>query len=193
MPKRKVIALASLSILSLFLLTGCGLMGGQKNVGEAIMSSQEMLDIPAVDFEAIDLEGNKVKLSDYRGKIVFLNFWATWCPPCLEEMPLLQEIHERYQGQDVVILAVSPTTLQLRGGTDDREAERQVREFIKEHGYTFPVLLDQGDKVWKIYQQRGIPTNYVIDAHGVIRYGFMGPYHSIEHLEWFIETVGNLS
>lgn len=177
-----------LALLGVFLLTGCSLMAKFRDP----LPLGEMLDIPAVDFEGVDLAGNKIKLSDYRGKIVFLNFWATWCPPCEEEMPLMQEIHDQYKDQGVVILAVSPTVLQLKGGTDDAEAERQVRQYIQEKGYTFPVILDKGSKAWSIYQQRGIPTNYVIDADGVIRYGFMGPFQSKEQMEMFIANLRSL-
>ena len=119
---------------------------------------KDMLDIPMEDFEAVDLEGNKHKLSDYKGKIIFLNFWGTWCPPCRKEMPYMQEIHDDYKDQDVVILAVSPTSVELRGGNDSKKAESKVKKFIEDSGYTFPVLLDKENEAWSLYQQRGIPT-----------------------------------
>lgn len=185
MPKRRIFLFGGLALLVWLLLMGYRLMAESKDP----LPLGEMLEIPAPDFEAVDLEGNKLKLSDFRGKIVFLNFWATWCPPCEEEMPLMQEIYEQYKDQGVVILAVSPTSVQLKGGTDDGEAERQVRRYIQEKGYTFPVILDKGSQAWKIYQQRGIPVNYVIDAKGVIRYGFMGPFQSKEQMEEFIANL----
>jgi cytochrome c-type biogenesis protein len=150
---------------------------------------KDMMEVPMEDFEAIDLDGNKVKLSDYKGKIIFLNFWATWCPPCREEMPFMQEIYDEYKGQDVVVLAVNSTSVELRGGTDSDKAESQTREFIKDKGYTFPVLLDKDDKAWSIYMQRGIPTNYIIDKQGIIRYGFSGAFHNKEQMIQLIENI----
>lgn len=150
---------------------------------------KEMMDIPMEDFQAVDFEGNKVKLSDYKGKIIFLNFWATWCPPCREEMPDMQEIYDKYKDQDVVILAVNSTSVELRGGTDSDKAEKQVRKFIKDNGFTFPVLFDKEDEAWSIYQQRGIPTNYIIDKQGIIRYAFAGAFQGKEHMEQLIENI----
>lgn len=147
------------------------------------------INLPSEDFELQDLEGNLVRLSDLRGQVVFLNFWATWCPPCREEMPHMQVFHERYQDQDVVVLAVSPTSVELRGGSSSSRAERQVRAFIEEEGFTFPVLLDTEDAVWSVYQQRGIPVNYVIDAQGMVRYLKPGAFLSVEEMEAFLEAA----
>jgi len=150
---------------------------------------KDMMDIPMEDFEAVGLDGNIIKLSDYKGKIIFLNFWATWCPPCIEEMPFLQEIYDEYKDQDVIILAVNSTSVELRGGTDSQKAESQTRKFIKEKGYTFPVLLDKEDEAWSIYMQRGIPTNYIIDKKGIIRYGFSGAFQNKEQMEQLIKNI----
>jgi cytochrome c-type biogenesis protein len=150
---------------------------------------KDMMDVPMEDFEAVDLDANYVKLSDYKGKIIFLNFWATWCPPCREEMPFMQEIYDEYKDQDVVILAVNSTSVELRGGTDSQKAESQTREFIKKQGYTFPVLLDKQDEAWSIYMQRGIPTNYIIDKKGIIRYGFSGAFQNKEQMAQLIENI----
>lgn len=101
----------------------------------------------------------------------------------------MQELYDKYKDQDVVILAVNPTSVELRGGTDSNKAENQVKKFIKERGYTSPVLLDKDDKAWSIYQQRGIPANYVIDKKGIIRYGFSGAFQSKEQMEMLIENI----
>lgn len=150
---------------------------------------QGMMDILMEDFEAVDLNGNSVKLSDYKGKIIFLNFWATWCPPCQEEMPYMQEVYNEYKDQDVVILAVNSTTVELRGGDDSAEAEKRAKAFIKDKGYTFPVLLDKNNDAWAIYQQRGIPANYVIDKQGIVRYAFAGAFPSKEQMIQYIENI----
>ena len=150
---------------------------------------KDMFDIPMEDFSAEDLKGNKVRLSDYKGKIIWLNFWATWCPPCKEEMPFMEELYKKYKDKDLVILAVAPTSVELKGGTNSNKAKKQVESFIKENGYTFPVLLDKEDKAWEIYQQRGIPANYIIDKQGIVRYVIPGAFASKEQVEYLIENV----
>lgn len=149
------------------------------------------IDRELEDFELVDLEGNKVVLSDYKDKIVFLNFWATWCPPCKAEMPHMQEIHDEYE--DVVILAVNSTSLELRGGSDSKKAKEKVAKFIKDEGYTFTVLLDSDDKVMDIYNSIypmiGIPTTFIIDKGGTIRYVRPGIFIDKEYMEKFIKLA----
>lgn len=151
------------------------------------------VDVAAKDFELEDLKGNKVKLSDYEGQIVFLNFWATWCPPCREEMPDMEEIHREYGNRGVAILAVNSTSMQLRGGSDSKKARKQVEEFIEQNGYTFPVLLDSDDKVLSKYNDivpiTGIPITFMIDKEGQIRYARLGPFTSKEQIEAFIALL----
>ncbi|AEE96699.1 peroxiredoxin family protein [Mahella australiensis] len=159
----------------------------QTALKEALLEG--MMDIPIEDFELEDLNGDKIKLSDYKGKIVLLNFWATWCPPCREEMPYFQEIYEEYKDYDVVVLTVNSTSVELRGGTDSEQAEKNARKFMEDNGYTFPVLLDKDDEVWAIYQQRGIPANYIIDKDGIVRYAFGGAYPNKEQIIQYIENI----
>jgi len=122
-------------------------------------------DLPlAKDFELVDLEGNTVKLSDYRGKIVLLNFWATWCGPCLKEMPEFNEASKDFENNgDAILLAVNLTTGGARGETEDK-----VRKFMNSNGYTMKVLLDKTGKVADQYKIYAIPTTYVIDKDGRI-------------------------
>ncbi|AVQ98233.1 redoxin domain-containing protein [Oceanobacillus sp. M65] len=117
----------------------------------------------APDFELKTLEGEQVRLSDYRGERVLLNFWSTWCPPCRQEMPDMQQF---FQDQDPVILAVNLTDTEVN--------QKTVREFIEEFGVTFPVLLDEKAKVSQLYRIQPIPTTYFIDAEGKIRYKAFG-------------------
>lgn len=114
----------------------------------------------APDFTLKTLDGEEVSLSDYRGKKVFLNFWASWCPPCRAEMPEMQEFHEKY-GDEVAIIAVNAT------GTERSEAV--MREYIEENGYTFTVLLDQDLTVNASYQALSLPTTYFINSQGIIQ------------------------
>ncbi|MEC9488009.1 MAG: redoxin domain-containing protein [Halanaerobium sp.] len=111
----------------------------------------------APDFTLNNLAGEEVRLSDYRGKMVFLNFWATWCPPCQQEMPSIQRLYEEREG--LVILAVN-----------SGEGRMKVDIFLKMNGYQFPVLLDPDGKVTgNKYLVRGIPTTYIIDEDGIIK------------------------
>lgn len=151
------------------------------------------LDKPSVDFELKDLNGNVVKLSDYKGQIVFLNFWATWCPPCREEMPDMESIHQQYDDNGVAILGVSSTEIELRGGSDEKKAEKQVKEYIDKEGFTFTIPLDTDSKVLgeynSIYPVTGIPTTFMIDREGVIRYARPGAFQGEEQLKAFIALL----
>jgi peroxiredoxin len=111
----------------------------------------------APDFELTTLDGETVKLSDYRGERVMLNFWATWCPPCRAEMPDMQKFHD---DTDVVILAVN-----LRGTESSTE---KVQDFIDERDLTFPILLDEETDVADQYQIQPIPSSFLINSDGRI-------------------------
>ncbi|APC47209.1 thiol:disulfide interchange protein [Virgibacillus halodenitrificans] len=117
----------------------------------------------APDFELVSTNEEKVKLSDYRGKKVMLNFWATWCPPCREEIPAMQNFYEE---KEIVILAVNLT---------QTEAKKQdVVDFMEMHRVTFPVLLDEASEVSNKYRIQPIPTTYMIDSQGKIRFKAYG-------------------
>lgn len=120
---------------------------------------------PAPAFTLNTLEGNKVNLEDFRGKVVLLNFWASWCPPCKAEMPAFEALHQAYLGQDFVILAVN-TTFQ-----DDLAAAQQ---FVDDNHLTFPILLDQDGKTSNSYQVLAMPSSYFIDREGFIRKVIIG-------------------
>ena len=106
------------------------------------------------DFTLTDLRGNSWTLKELRGKVVLLNFWATWCPPCRKEMPDLEALYTRFQSQGLVVLAIS-----------DEDSEK-VKPFIAERKITYPVLLDPGRKVNDLFQIEGIPKSFVYDRNG---------------------------
>ena len=114
-------------------------------------------DLPAVDFSLKDLSGQEQNLSSYAGKLVFLNFWATWCGPCRAEIPSMEELYLELQNQDFVIVAVN-----------SQEADKQVADFVENVGMSFPVLLDTAGRVGAAYSIRAIPTTYIIDPQGYI-------------------------
>ncbi len=112
---------------------------------------------PAPDFTLQDLDGHAVTLSDLRGQVVILNFWATWCGPCRLEMPLLQAAYTSQKDQGLIILAID---------LDDPAAD--VRDFRDALGLTFPVLLDPGTTITDLYRVRGWPTSYFINRDGFV-------------------------
>ena len=121
---------------------------------------------PAPDF-ALELPstGELIRLSDFRGRTVLLNFWATWCPPCRAEMPEFNEIYEaRLQDEDFVVIAV-----------DVQESDAQVQRFLDELGLAFPVAMDRDGAVAQHYEVRGLPATFLIDREGVLRHRIMGP------------------
>ncbi|AJD92980.1 peroxiredoxin [Jeotgalibacillus malaysiensis] len=122
--------------------------------------------VPAV--EVTTLDGEVVNLRDYQGKKVILNFWATWCPPCIAEMPHMQEYYENEAGdQNVEILAVNLTSKD--NGMD------KIESFVDDYGLSFPVLLDETGAIGDEFQAFTIPTTYLIDEEGVIQRKLMGP------------------
>ncbi len=114
-------------------------------------------DLPAVDFSLKDLSGQEQNLSSYAGKLVFLNFWATWCGPCRAEIPSMEELYLELQNQGFVIVALN-----------SQETDEQVADFVENVGMSFPVLLDTGGRVGAAYSIRAIPTTYIIDPQGYI-------------------------
>jgi thiol-disulfide isomerase/thioredoxin len=110
----------------------------------------------APNFELTDLDGNSVELSDYRGEKIFLNFWASWCPPCRAEMPDVQKLHEE-NFDNFKIIAVNVG-----------ENRSTAAEFINENNLNFKVVLDNSQEISREYLVRGIPTSYFLDENGVI-------------------------
>ena len=109
----------------------------------------------AADFQLSDLKGHKHHLSEYRGKVVLLNFWATWCKPCTQEMPAMQKAYDQLKDKGLVVLAVN-----------ELEEIDKVQAHIQEHGHTFPVLLDPDNGVANLYGVYGLPVSVFIDQQG---------------------------
>ncbi|MGH7457457.1 MAG: peroxiredoxin family protein [Longimicrobiaceae bacterium] len=121
----------------------------------------------APDFVARDLDGNQVSLNDLRGQVMLLNIWATWCPPCREEMPSMQRLHERLGPDGLRIVAVSIDA--ARGSVDSAgRSGGDVRAFVEEYGLTFDIWHDPSGEIQRIYRTTGIPESFVIDREGVI-------------------------
>lgn len=137
-------------------------------------------DIQAPDFTLRDLHGNSARLRDLKGKVVFLNFWATWCPPCRLEMPTMEDLHRELADQGLVILAVN-----------FRESPDEVRSFLKQHGLTFTTLLDEEEKAFGLYRAWSLPTTYLINKNSDIVGKVIGyrDWHSEEAKAFFRQLL----
>ena len=118
---------------------------------------------PAPEITLKDLQGQEVRLSDLRGKIVLLNFWATWCKPCKDEMPAMQASYDKLRGQGLVVLAVN-----------ELEDTEKVIEHIRSHGHTFTVVMDHDNRVANRYGVVGLPASFLVDRQGIVREQIMG-------------------
>ena len=115
----------------------------------------------------MDQYGNTHTLSDYRGKVVFINFWATWCPPCNEELPDIEELYQEYNlnSDEVVFLGiVNPISDNYPNNSD--VSKEEIIEFLDDKGYTFPVLFDETGDILSTYQISAFPTTFIIDKEG---------------------------
>jgi peroxiredoxin len=119
----------------------------------------------APDFAVPNLEGQAVRLSAYRGQVVLVNLWATWCPPCRDEMPSMEQLHQRFKDRGFVLLAVS----QDEGGV------APVKSFVDQMKVTFPVLVDQQGEVGRKYGVWGFPESFLVDREGRIVERVIGP------------------
>jgi peroxiredoxin len=126
--------------------------------GWSMGSRVPTVGMQAEDFQLADLEGKSQSLSQYRGKIVLVNFWATWCKPCTTEMPAMQTIYDKLRDKGFVVLAVN-----------ELEDDAKVREHIKQYGHTFPVLMDRDNKVANQFGVFGLPVSVFIDEKGVVQ------------------------
>jgi len=114
----------------------------------------------APDFTLDTLDGNRVTLSELRGKIVVVNIWATWCPPCRAETPALEKSYEQYKDSGVVILGVDLT---------NQDVVSDVESFVQEFKLTYPILLDRDGSVGNLYQIKGLPSTFFVNRAGIIR------------------------
>lgn len=117
------------------------------------------------DFSLKDLNGKEVEIRQFKGNVVFLNFWATWCGPCKEEMPGMEVLHKQFKEKNFVLLTISV----------DYEGIKPVREFMSKQQYTFPVLLDPQGETLDLFEVKGIPTTFLIDKKGKMVGKAIGP------------------
>lgn len=172
-----------------FLFTGLlfgGLMGlsivwggspGQAGTVRGVRSQPPARGVPIAGFELPTTLGEMVRLEQYRGVAVVLNFWATWCTSCRAEMPLLQQVYAKHT-PDLVVLGVNAS-----------ESERLVNQFVDKYGITFPVLMDAEGVVQSLYLVRALPTTFFIDVDGVLRAQHIGELND-ELMTGYLELLG---
>ena len=156
MMRRKAVCQMATIVAALGLLLG----GKAASAREHLLEAMGMAKVPpkaAPDFTLLNTDGQQVSLQQYRGKVVFLNFWATWCIPCREEMPALERLHQTYHAQDLAILSI-----------DLKESADQVKIFFQKHDLSFPALLDPDGSVFRDYLVAGMPTTYLIGRDGTL-------------------------
>jgi peroxiredoxin len=124
---------------------------------------QPGLEVP--NFAFPDMSGKQISLSDHRGKVVLVNVWATWCPPCRQEMPSMQRLYEKFKGKNFEILAVSI----------DSEGREAVAPFMRKLHLTFPALLDPGETIIPLYGITGVPESFIVDKDGILVEKIVGP------------------
>lgn len=173
MTKKKIMGMLSF-FLVIFALVGCGNnddQGSTNNETEAVSESVQEEPVPiqevsegdlAPDFTAQTADGSTFVLSEQKGKVVLLNFWATWCGPCVREMPAFEKLHQEY-GEEVAILTVNCM--------EDKDT---VDRFISDNGYTFPIAYDVEGAVCIKYPSDGIPYTLVIGKDGIVQNIYLG-------------------
>ena len=161
---RSVPLLAGAIIVGI-LLGGCYSGGGPKRTidGGSSGGPASLAGAPAVSYDLKRLDGQTDGLSRYRGSVVVMNLWATWCPPCREEMPALQRFYQENKGKGVVVL-----------GIDQGESAQAAGTFARQHGVTFPILLDADQQYGRSYAAVGLPTTVIVARDGHVVKGIDG-------------------
>jgi len=161
----KVILCAATVLLALgagvYVYVADGRSGADPRVGQGPRT-----DAPAPEFELQSLDGGPISLASLRGKVVYVNLWATWCAPCKEEAPALQELYEQLHGSGFEIVAAT---------IDTADSLAAIRKFKDDFKIGFPILLDPDKKAYQAYGATGVPETYLIDAEGRLVEAYIGP------------------
>lgn len=143
------------------LLAGFAIAAWAQEPGKGLTALEDRP--PAPDFELVDIDGNLHRLSDYRGKVLIVNFWATWCPPCREEMPSMDRAWKLLEEEGILMLAVNVG-----------EDEETIFQFTANYPVEFPLLMDRDSKATEQWPIRGLPTTFVVDPTGRLAYRAIG-------------------
>jgi peroxiredoxin len=149
-----------LAVLGVVAVLALALLGATHYMHDELFPVNVGTKAPAFAASTLDARPVKRTLDAYKGKVVLVNVWATWCPPCRQEMPSMEALYKDFSPRGFQIVAVS---------VDDAGEEQKVRDFVKEFGLTFDVLHDPSGDIQRIYQTTGVPENFLVGADGVIR------------------------
>lgn len=161
--------LTLISCLFLLLAMGPSVPGNTSGGSISPMDSDSLINSRAPDFALRDMTGKNVTLSAFKGKVVLLNFWATWCPPCRAEMPSLNKLYQEKKSRGFEVIAIST----------DRSLS-SVKDFLEKNKVSFPVLFDGDRTAAKVYRVFSMPTTFLIDRNGTIVEKFYGEYNWTE-------------
>jgi peroxiredoxin len=167
--KKRLKLILAIILVSGLLITSCG---SNPNSPAAAVGN------PAPEFQLPDLDGQAISLNDLKGKPVLLNFWASWCGPCRSEMPYMQEIHEEWSGDGLVLLTINIG-----------EGLPQVQEFLQKRNLSLPVLLDTQNNVAEQYGVQYLPTTFFIDKDGIIQEKIVGAFKNKTQIETRLSKI----
>jgi len=174
-------------LLMLGLVTGILLLGTDRTMNSNLASDTDIptsgsvvpikVSFKAPDLILKDLQGNNVAISDYLGKVILINNWATWCPPCKAEMPTLEAFYHAHQDEGFVLIAI-----------DAGDSATDVSDFVHNYGLSFPVWLDSESEALRAFNNFGLPNSYVIDKDGLVQLAWTGAI-SDEMLEKYLTPL----
>jgi peroxiredoxin len=173
MMERRGVKAIALILLVVIIAATVLLIQGKDSIFSPVQSTRLHPGSPAPNIVLPGLDGRTVDLKDYRGKVVFLNIWATWCPTCREEMPSMEKLYRELKGEPFEILAVSV----------DKEGGKRVAAFKEAHNLSFRMLLDPEGTIAKPYGVTGVPESYIISKEGIIEKIVIGP------IDWFDPAI----
>ena len=176
--------LIGIGLLLIGVVSAAWIINAVKAEGQTSSSSTEEFSVipAAVEFPAPklvlnDLNGETVALSDHIGKVVLVNNWATWCPPCAAEMPTLQSYYQEHFGEGFILLAI-----------EAGDPLPDVIQFVADHRLTFPILLDPMNLALRAFQNDALPSSYVVDGEGIVRLAWTGPIN-LDKLEEYVTPL----
>lgn len=171
--------LAGIGLLLLGVASAIWLAGTDVNLAGAaeIYAMPVEVEFPVPQLDLMDLNANPANLAQYKGNVVLINNWATWCPPCKAEMPALQAYYEQHEEDGFVLIAIN---------AGDQAPD--VEEFVRTYGLTFPVWLDPDTKTLSAFRNDALPSSYVVDQEGTVRLTWTGPVN-LDVLEKFVTPL----